>query len=203
MADKDLLLIGGGDFCKSVIQALEATPWNVVGILDNDPFLKEINGIPVLGPETRLGKLREQYGTALLTTGYTAGPRVRRYLYQMLEKFGYEIPAIISPLAHVSHDVIPGKGCIIMPHAVIKEGVKLGNNCLVDTNVTLMANVEIGDHSILEKEATILPDVRTGFGVHICQGAQIGKGLNLGKRCYVDAHVSLQHDLSPYKIVRV
>lgn len=199
---KDLILIGGGEFCKTVIATLKDTAWRPVGIVENDRRIREVAGVPVIGPETRLCQLKNKYSAALITLDFHAGPRLRRYLFMAIQAFGYETPTIVSPLAHVASNVKMGAGSLIMPHAVLAEGAELGSNCLVDANTSCLGNAQIGSNCIIEGETTINENVRIGDGAHIGKNVIIGPGVTLGKRCYIDSGVVVLKDVPAYKIVR-
>lgn len=200
--EKDLLLVGGGEFCAALIDALRAGPWRPVGVVDNNPRIKEIAGTPVVGPETALGRLRQTYSTAALTLDFGAGPRIRRYLYEVLHGFGYALPVVIPPLARVDAGATFGDGCIVMPYTLVAEGCVLGHNTVVGGDSEIRANVRIGSNVIIENNVIVSENAVINDGARVGAGAVVGAGVKLGKRCFVAPGAPVFKDIPPYKITR-
>ncbi|MBD5607719.1 MAG: hypothetical protein HDQ93_02575 [Desulfovibrio sp.] len=198
--NRDLLLIGGGELCAAVIDALSASAWKPVGVVDNDRKAREVAGVPVVGSEAQLRALRKSFANALLTLDFSAGSRVRRYLFQLLKTCEYKLPPLAAPLAHSLASI--GEGTLIMPHAIASENAAIGDGCLIGENCEIMPGASVGSFCVIEPGAIISENVEIGEGSRIGREAVIAAGAKLGKRCEIAPGVAVVKDIAPYKIVR-
>ena len=127
---KEIILIGGGGHCKSVIDVIEQeNKFVIVGIVDK-PELRGLNilGYPVIGSDSDLEGLAKIYTYAFVTVGQIRSPKARVRLYDLAKKAGFNLPKIISSRAYVSQHAVIGDGTVIMHDVLINAGVSLGSN---------------------------------------------------------------------------
>ena len=79
----DIVLIGGGGHCKSVIDVIEREDrFNIVGIVDKVGLAgSEVLGYPVIGNDSDITNLAKIYKYALITVGQVKSPLLRIKLY--------------------------------------------------------------------------------------------------------------------------
>ena len=148
MSKQDIILIGGGGHCRSVIDVIELEEKYVIaGIVVNDmPKGSNVSGYEVIGCDDDLESLYEKYKYAIITVGQVKSNHIRVKLFQKLKKIGYILPVIISPLAYVSRHTKIGEGTVIMHHALLNANVKVGKNCIINTKALLEHDVVVEDH---------------------------------------------------------
>ncbi len=135
----EILLIGGGGHCKSVIDVIEQeNRFVIAGIVDK----KELIGTRVLDYEViacddYLETLSQKYKYAIVTVGQIESNVLRIKLYKLLKTIGYELPVVVSPLAYVSKHSFIDEGSIIMHDALVNAGVKIGKNCIINTKALI------------------------------------------------------------------
>lgn len=166
----EILLIGGGGHCKSVIDVIEQeNKFKIAGIVDK----KELIGTTVLDYEViacddDLKTLSQKYKYAIVTVGQIKSNTLRVKLFQKVKEIGYELPVITSPLAYVSKHSFVDEGTIIMHNALINTGVKVGKNCIINTKAL------IEHDSIVEDNCHISTAAVLNGGVVVKEGTFVG-----------------------------
>jgi sugar O-acyltransferase (sialic acid O-acetyltransferase NeuD family) len=190
---EDIILIGGGGHCKSVIDVIELEgKYNIAGIIDSEKKQSsKILDYEVLGNDDEILNLANSYKNALITVGQIKSPNLRIELYELVKKAGFFMPSIVSPRSYISkyatlgagtvifHDVIInvnakiGINCIINNKALIEHDCYVGNHCHISTNVTLNGGVNvkngcfIGSHSVAKEGSNIKSNSVVSFGTLI------------------------------------
>ncbi len=154
---KDILLIGGGGHCKSVIDVIELeNKYNIVGIVDKKELIsKEILGYKVIGCDDDLAELFKKYKFAVVTVGQIKSNTLRVKLFNLLKDIGYSLPTIISPLAYVSKHTIIDESSVVLHHALINAGAKVCKNCIINSKVLIEHDVVIEDNCHISTGAII------------------------------------------------
>lgn len=154
---KKIILIGGGSHCKSVIDVIEQEErFKIVGIIDK-PNLKgsKVLDYSIIGNDSDLESLANEYQYALITVGQTYSPLIRIKLFDLANKAGFIMPNVISPNAYVSKHSSIGKGTIIMHNAVINANVFIGDNCIINSKALIEHDCLISNHCHISTNATI------------------------------------------------
>jgi len=169
---KEIILIGGGGHCRSVIDVVEQEgQFKIVGIVDKTELLGTyVLGYSVIGNDSDLESLAKVHTYALVTIGQIESPNLRIKLFDLALKVGFVLPSIISPRAYVSSYADIGKGTIIMHNALVNANAKVGCNCIVNTNALVEHDSKISDHCHISTSATI------NGGVVIKSSCFIGSG---------------------------
>jgi len=167
-----ILLIGGGGHCKSVIDVIEQEgKFKIAGIIDNNLDIGYgILDYEVIGRDDDLEKLRKKYSYAFITVGQIKSPDIRIKLFNLLKSLDYELPVIISPLAYVSKYSEIEEGSIIMHHALINANAKIGRNCIINSKALIEHDVVIEDFC------------------HISTGAIINGGVVVRKNSFIGSN---------------
>jgi sugar O-acyltransferase (sialic acid O-acetyltransferase NeuD family) len=136
---EEILLIGGGGHCRSVIDVIEQEKkFHIAGIIDQKELIGEkVLGYPVIGCDEDLPHLRETYQYACITIGHITSNALRCKLFDLLETLRYELPVIISPLAYVSSHATLGQGTVVMHQALVNATAQIGKNCIINTKVLI------------------------------------------------------------------
>ena len=186
---KDIILIGGGGHCKSVIDVIEQEgKFKIVGIVDKPELLdSKVLGYSVIGNDSDLSSLVKKYQCALITVGQIKSPDLRIKLFSLANKVGFFLPSIISPRAYVSKHAVVGKGTIVMHDVLINTNAKIGDNCIINTKSIVEHGSNIGDHCHISTNAVINGDVVVGSGSFIGSGAVTKEGIRINDNFFAKA----------------
>ncbi len=179
---EQILLVGGGGHCKSVIDVIEQEgKYEIAGIVDKKELIgKKVLGYSIIGCDDDLVVLFEKYRYAIVTVGQIQSNTIRVKLFNNLKKIGYKLPFIISPLAYVSSYANIEEGSIVMHHVLVNANAKIGYNCIINTKALIEHDVIIESHCHISTAAII------NGGTKIKEGTFFGS--NAVSREYVETH---------------
>jgi len=154
---EEILLIGGGGHCKSVIDVIEQeNRFRIAGIVDKEELIgQDVLGYKVIGCDHDLEVLFKKYKYAVVTVGQIKSNRLRIKLFNLLKEVGYSLPVIISPLAYVSKHAFIEEGTVVMHHALVNADSKIGKNCIINSKALVEHDVTIESHCHIST-ATVL-----------------------------------------------
>ena len=192
----NLILVGGGGHCQSVIDVIEAEGTRkIAGILDVAHKVgKRVLNYKITGSEAQIPSLVKEH-CFLITVGQiqTSEPRAR--LFQLIRQAGGIFPTIVSPHAHVSPYATLGEGSVVMhqalvnagasvginsiinSQALIEHGTRIGSHCHVATGAIINGNCQIDDHTFVGSRAVILQGVKISERVIVGAGAVVTQSL--------------------------
>ena len=184
---KNLLLIGGGGHCGSVLDSiLSQNGFSRLGIIDTTDA--PVLGVPVVGSDDDLPRLlREGWTDAFVTVGSTGDVALRRRLYEMIRRLGFRIPAIVDGAAVIARNVTLGEGCYVGKKAVVNTGAVLGRCAIVNTGAIVEHDCLIGDFVHISPGAVLCGQVTVGDDSHIGAGAVVRQQIQIGARALVGA----------------
>lgn len=187
MSGVPILLAGAGGHARVCIDVVEQEGRFVVAGLVGLPH--EVGsrtlGYPVLGSDADLPALLREYGHALVTVGQIKTPEPRMRLFDLFERSGCALPAIVSPKAYVSRHASLGAGTIVMHGAVINAAAVVGRNCIINSHALIEHDVVIADHCHIATSAAINSGVHVGAGTFVGSNATVRQGLMIGERCVI------------------
>lgn len=184
---KNLILIGGGGHCRSVIDVAESAGYNILGILDiAENFGKHIFDYQVIGTDE---DIPGYVGKAefVITVGFIRNPAVRIKLFNKVIDAGGEFATIIASTAYVSKYATLGKGTVIMHHAFVNAGAQIGDNCIINTFANIEHDVRIGQHCHISTGAMVNGDCTIGEKVFIGSQAVLSNSITVGEEIIVSA----------------
>ncbi len=154
---EEILLIGGGGHCHSVIDVIELEDkYKIAGIIDKKELVgKDIFGYKIIGSDGDLEHLYEKYKYAVITIGQIKSADIRIKIYDHLKSIGFNLPSIVSPLAYVSRFATLGDGTIIMHNALVNAAAKIGNNCIINTKALIEHDCIIEDNCHISTSAVL------------------------------------------------
>lgn len=175
---KNLILVGGGGHCKSVIDVAESAGFNIYGILERPKEVgKKVFDYEVIGTDDDMAKYAEQ-AEFIVTVGQIKSPDLRIKLHKMLADAGCRIATIIAPTAHVSKYAMIGEGTVVMHQAVVNADAKIGKGCIINTFANIEHDAVIGDYC------------------HISTGTMVNGECKLGERCFVGSQSVLANGIT-------
>ncbi len=202
---EDIILIGGGGHCKSVIDTINRLrKFNIVGILDlADKIGEEILGIKIIGTDDKLEYFyKNGVKNVFLTIGSIGDTKLRRKLYSIALNIGYNFPNVIDKTAIVSDEIEIGQGNFIGKGAIVNVSTKIGNNCIINTGAiiehdchiesfchiapgtTISGNVVIGENTHIGTNSTIIQNIAIGSNSIIGGGAVVTKDIGSNAKAY-------------------
>ena len=102
MNQKNLILLGGGGHCKSVIDVAESAGYNILGVFDMlEDVDKPVLDYKVIGTDD---DIPQYIGRAefIITVGFIKNPAIRIKLYNKVKEAGGKLATIVASTAHVS-----------------------------------------------------------------------------------------------------
>lgn len=182
-----ILLMGAGGHARACIDVIEQEDYYTVAGLVGLPAEvgSLVLGYPVLGTDSDLPTLFEQYPYALITIGHIKTPLLRMRAYHLLQQQGYQFPIIVSPHAYVSPHASLGAGTIVMHGAVINANATIGQNCIINTQALVEHDVMMADHCHLSTLAALNSGVQVGEGTFIGSHASVRQCLTIGARTLI------------------
>ena len=186
---KEIILIGGGGHCKSVIDVIEQEGrFKIAGIVDKPELLgSKLFGYLIIGNDSDLDDLAKKYQYALITVGQIKSPLLRIKLFELAVKSGFILPTVVSPRAYLSKHAMVDKGSIIMHDALINANAKVGENCIINSKALIEHDVIIKDHCHISTNVVINGNVVVGSGSFIGSGAISKEGIKIDNNYFAKA----------------
>jgi sugar O-acyltransferase (sialic acid O-acetyltransferase NeuD family) len=186
---RDIVLIGGGGHCKSVIDVIEQEgQFEIAGIVDKPEFLgSNVSGYSIIGNDSDLGNLSKKYQYALITVGQIKSPSLRIKLFNKAVEAGFIMPNIISPSAYVSKHATIGKGTVVMHNALININATIGDNCIINSKALIEHDCSISEHCHISTNTTINGGVTVKPGCFIGSGAITKESITIGENSFIKA----------------
>lgn len=189
--DKEIILIGGGGHCHSVIDVIEQeNKYKIVGIVDKKEFIgKEILGYKVIGCDNDLELIYKKYKNAIITVGHIYSNKLRIELFSLLKKIGYTLPVIKSPLAYISKHTIIKEGTIIMHGALINANAQIGENCIINSK------------ALIEHDAIIENNCHISTGSIINGGVKVNENSFLGSNSTTKEYITVKGFIKANQVI--
>jgi sugar O-acyltransferase (sialic acid O-acetyltransferase NeuD family) len=185
----DIVLIGGGGHCKSVIDVIEQEGlFKIIGIVDKPELLgTNVLGYQVIGNDSDLESLAKIHTYALVTVGQIKSPDLRIKLFNLALNSGFILPSVISPRAYVSKHASIGKGVVIMHDAMINSNAIIGNNSIINSKALIEHDSVILEHCHISTNATINGGVIVESGCFIGSGVITKESITIGESSFIKA----------------
>ena len=181
---EDLILIGGGGHCKSVIDVIIAeNKYKIKGIIDSNLTVgTTILGYEVIGDDSILSSISKKVQNYHITVGQIRSNIVRKRIAKELIKFGVSLPNVVSPLARISPYAKLGIGITVMHFVTIQSEAVIQDFTIVNDHVLVEHEAKVGKFchlatgSIVNGNVIIDDNVFVGSGAVIIQGKHIVEG---------------------------
>lgn len=187
MNQKNLILIGGGGHCKSVIDVAESAGYNILGILDMPQDVgKSVLNYKVIGTDADIPQYVDK-AEFIITVGFIKNPSIRMSIYDKVKQAGGKLATIVASTAHVSRYASLGKGTVVMHQAVVNAGVQIGENCIINTFCNIEHDAVIGDQCHISTGTMVNGDCKVGKRVFIGSQSVLANGITVGEDIIVGA----------------
>lgn len=167
MSKDQIILIGGGGHCRSVIDVIEKEArFEIAGILDlKEKVGLKVLGYTVIGSDDDIEQLSRLYKHFFITFGQGKSNTFRVEVFQLLKSLKLSLPVIYSPLAHISRHASIGEGTVVMHGCIVNAGAKVGANCILNTQSLIEHDTEVGDHCHVSTKSVLNGGVIMGSNV--------------------------------------
>lgn len=192
MPDKreNLVLIGGGGHCQSVIDVIELeNRYNIMGILDvNIPLGQTILGYKVIGEDKDISKFsRKENVYFLITVGQIKSNTTRILIHGILKDNKCKLATVISPRAYISPNSIIKSGTVIHHDVFINAGVEIGENCIINTKAIIEHGVKVGDFCHISTGAIVNGEAKIANGCFLGSNSTISNSIFISKNTIISA----------------
>lgn len=178
MKNKNLILVGGGGHCKSVIEVAESAGYTIVGILDKKEEVgKKVLSYSIIGTDEDMSKYVDK-ALFLVTVGQIKDVSLRIALHEMIKQAGGKLATLIASTAYVSTYAKIGEGSVVMHHAFVNAAATIGKGCIINTFANIEHDVIIGDFC------------------HISTGAILNGNVQMGNCCFVGSRSVINNNVS-------
>ncbi|MEK6480103.1 acetyltransferase [Catalinimonas sp. 4WD22] len=178
---QEILLIGGGGHCKSVIDVIEQEgSYTIKGIIDvAEKVGQQVSGYNIIGTEEELPELLKSIPYAMVTVGQVRDSALRIKLFERIKAAGGQLPVIVSPHAYVSPKAQIGEGSVVMHAACVNAGAKVGLNAIINSQALIEHDAVVGNHCHISTAAVINGDCQVGDEILVGSRAALRQGVKI------------------------
>ena len=193
---KDLILIGGGGHCKSVLDAAESAGYNILGVLDMPEDVgKEILSTKVIGTDDDIPAYVDK-AEFVITVGFIKNPSTRIRIYNKVKEVGGNFATIIASTAYVSKYAKIGEGTVVLHQAFVNAGAKVGCNVILNTATNIEHDAVIGNHCHISTGTMVNGDCKVGERCFIGSQSVLANGISIGDDIIVGAGSLVRKSIS-------
>ena len=191
-----VVVYGAGGHGRAVIELLRAAgEVAIAGLVDAAPRPGEMLGVPILGDETVLPRLRaEGVAQAVVALGDATA---RLSVAARLAAQGFALPGVAHPSAIIAGSAAVAEGTVVMPRAVIGAAARIGRLCIVNTGAVLEHDVVLGEAVHVAPGAVLPGGVAAGAGAVIGAGAACRPYVRIGAGAVVGVGAAVVEDVAP------
>jgi sugar O-acyltransferase (sialic acid O-acetyltransferase NeuD family) len=196
MNNKNLILVGGGGHCKSVIDVAEGVGWTIFGILDVvENVGKTVLGYPVIGTDEQIPEFIHK-GHFLVAVGQIKNAELRKKLHEKIFVANGKLATIIAADAHVSRYSSIGEGTVVMHKVVVNADAKIGMGCIINTMANIEHDVSIGDFCHISTGAMINGGCFVGRETFVGSGSVVANTVSIAENCVIAAGSVVRKNIS-------
>lgn len=197
MSKRNIILVGGGGHCKSVIDVIETeNKYAIIGILDTKEKIgQKILGYEVIGTDEDISSLTLKDIYFIVTVGHIKSFVPRKKIYTKLKEHGARLATICSPNAYVSKHGKIEEGTIVMHHAFVNAGARIGINCIINTNAIIEHDAFIGNHCHISTATLVNGDCVVQDNCFIGSNATLRNGITVKNNTIIGAGAFVSKDI--------
>lgn len=196
MEQKNLILVGGGGHCKSVIDVAESAGYNILGILDMPEDVgKQVLDYKVIGTDDDIHQYVDK-AEFIITVGFIKNPSIRIKIYNRIKEAGGKLATIVASTARVSRYASLGEGTVVMHQALVNAGAHIGANCIVNTFCNIEHDAQIGDQCHISTGTMVNGDCKVGDRCFIGSQSVLSNGISIGNDIIVGAASFVRKSIS-------
>ena len=178
-------MIGAGGHAKVVIEAARALGFAIAGLVAPAPEGTTLLGVPVLGDDDALPRLRAE-GIAAAVLGIGDNHR-RAAAAKRLLALGFALPPLPHPAAWVSPSCVLGAGVVVLQRAALSAATACGTAAIVNSGAIVEHDSEIGEAAHVAPGCALAGHVRVGARTLVGIGSAVRPGVVIGADAIVGA----------------
>lgn len=187
MSGPPIVIIGGGEHARVLIEALRSGPFaeRLLGFVDPAPCERaQALGVARLGGDGALPAHRGALG--VLGFGAVDDRTRRREVVQRLDGVLQGWACVVHHTAWISPTATLGAGSVVLAGAVVQTGARIGVHCVVNDGAVIEHDVVLGDfvqvgpRAAIGGGATVGPDAYIGLGASVRDHVSVGAGALVG-----------------------
>ena len=187
MKERQLIMVGGGGHCRSLIDVAESAGYSVLGILDLPENVgKEFLSTRVIGTDNDIPAYVDK-ALFVIAVGSIKDPSTRIRLFERVKAAGGKLATVVASTARVSEYAMLGEGTVVMHHALVNAGAKVGGNVILNSFADIEHDSVIGDHCHVSTGAIVNGGCRLGNACFIGSGAVLVQGITIGESIVIGA----------------
>lgn len=195
MECRDLVLVGGGGHCKSVIEVAENAGFRIVGILDTSENVgKDVLAYKITGTDEDI-PLYVEKAVFIITVGHIKSPAVRIALHRKVIEAGGHLATLIASSAYVSHYAEIGEGSVIMHRAMINADAKIGVGCIINTFANIEHDAVVEDFCHISTGAMVNGNCLVGKGTFLGSQSVMVNGVSIAGECVIAAGTMVRKNI--------
>jgi len=187
----NLILVGGGGHCKSVIEVIKGLPqYNIVGILDpcyNSNQDQLVQDIPIIGNDDDISRHISSGRSFVVTVGQIKSPKIRIKLFGLIKSKGGKLPVIQAKTAYVSKDSAVGEGTVVLNNTVINCNCKIGIGTIINSGAIIEHDCVIGDYCHIAPGAVLTGNTKIDNHTFIGANSVLVQGVHVGRESLIGA----------------
>jgi len=185
--NKNLILIGGGGHCKSVMDAAYSAGHYILGVLDTlENVGKAILDVKIIGDDALISEYVDR-ALFVVTVGSIKNTDLRIRLHNRIINAGGKFATIIASTAYVSKFAIIGEGAVILHQSCINAEAKIGKGCIINTFANIDHESEIGDFSHISTGAMVNGGCKVGSSVFIGSQSVLAQCVSIADNSVISA----------------
>lgn len=187
MMSENLILVGGGGHCKSVIDVAESIGYTILGILDNEENLgKKVLDYNIIGTDDDIAKYIND-AKFIVTIGQIKEASLRIKLHDKIIALGGNIATLIASTAHVSKYAKVGEGTVVLHQAMVNADAVIGKGCIINTYANIEHDAIVGDYTHISTGAMVNGSCRVGNRVFLGSQSVLAQGVLIADNTIVAA----------------
>lgn len=196
---KEVVILGSGGHAKVVIEILrEHADVQLIGCLAPEPGGRPVCGVPVIGDDSALPRLRDAgVAHAFVALGDN---HLRSRMINYVISHGLKLINAISLHAVVSPSVTVGAGVAVMAGAIINAEAALADGVIVNTGATIDHDCVLGPMSHVAPGSNLAGCVRIGEGAFLGTGCRVIPGVRIGDWSIVGAGATVLTDIPDHVV---
>ena len=177
-----MYLYGASGHAKVIIDILRANQIEINGLVDDNPNIQELLGIPVLHQSNGLSSF-------IISIGNN---QIRKKIAEQLKtSFG----KAIHPSAIISPNSMIAEGTVVMQGAIVQSCATIGKHCIINTGASVDHECVIEDYVHISPHATLCGNVHVGEGSWVAAGSVVLPGVKIGKWSVIGAGSVVAKDI--------
>lgn len=187
MKEVNLILVGGGGHCKSVIDVAEGAGYTILGILDKPEEVgKKVLNYKIIGTDDDIPQYVDK-AEFVITVGQIKSSELRRKIAERIEKAGGKYATIIASDATVSKYATIGEGTVILHKCVVNADAEIGNNCIINTMANIEHEVVIGDFCHISTGVMVNGMTKVGQDTFVGSGSVLYNCIEVSENSLIPA----------------